>query len=146
MDAVMAMEGQGPSGGSPRQVGALLASRDLAALDTLACHLIGLDPRRVPLLAVARKQHFGVTALGECEIIGDDWRTLQVPDFVKVERVSDLLRLVPLPRPALRWIRQQWTVRPRIMDERCAQCGICAEGCPVSPPAIRPKNNSIKSR
>ncbi len=139
MDAVIAMEGQGPSGGKPRFLGALLASRDLTAVDTLACHLIGLDPMSVPLLAAAREQHYGQTRLEQIRVVGDDWQPLRVPDFEKVEQPVDLLRLVPLPAPMLNWIRRQWTLRPRIIDGQCTLCGICEKGCPVTPPAIHPK-------
>jgi ferredoxin len=142
MDAIVAMEGEGPSGGKPRLVGALLASPDLAALDTLACHLIGLDPMRVPLLAAAKAQAWGKTALQQIQLAGHDWQQLHVPDFEKVPALADLLQVVPLPKTVLRWIRRQWTARPRIMDGRCTQCGSCEQGCPVSPPAIHPRIES----
>ncbi len=63
MDAIVGMEGEGPAAGNPRGIGVLLASRDLAALDTISCHLIGLDPMDVPLLAAAREEGFGETRL-----------------------------------------------------------------------------------
>ncbi len=138
MDAVVGMEGKGPSGGRPRRIGALLASPDLAAVDTLACLLIGLDPRSVPVLELARGQGLGATALHEMDVVGDDWRRLRVLDFEQVSELEDLLRLVPLPRSVLNWIREQWTARPRIVDGRCTECGVCEDGCPVSPSAIRP--------
>lgn len=138
MDAVVAMEGQGPTSGRPRFLGALLASADLAAADTLACHLINLDPMRVPLLAAAREQRYGETDLQQIQVVGDDWKPLRVPDFEHVERLTDVLRLLPLPKPALNWVRRQWTARPRIVDGRCTVCGICEEGCPVTPSAIHP--------
>ena len=139
MDAIVGMEGEGPSGGQPRFVGALLASRDLAAADTVACELIGLDPQRVPLLVAAREQAVGQTELKEIQLVGDDWRSLRVPDFKKVVQVTDVLRLVPLPRPALNWIRRQWSARPEIIEGRCTVCGICEQGCPVKPSAIHPE-------
>jgi uncharacterized protein (DUF362 family)/Pyruvate/2-oxoacid:ferredoxin oxidoreductase delta subunit len=138
LDAVVAMEGAGPTSGRRRQAGALLASGDLAAVDTLACHLIGLDPMRVPLLAAAREQRFGETRLEQIRVIGD-WQLLRVPDFQLVEQPVDLLRLVPLPRPALNWLRRQWTLRPHIIDGRCTRCGICENGCPAEPAAIHPR-------
>ncbi len=139
LDAVVAMEGQGPSSGRPRFLGALLAGPDLAAVDTLACHLIGQDPMRVPLLAEARKQRFGETDLANLRVAGDDWGPFCVRDFEKIEDPQDVLRLLPLPRPALNWIRRHWTLRPQIVDGRCTKCGICEQGCPVSPPAIHPQ-------
>jgi uncharacterized protein (DUF362 family)/Pyruvate/2-oxoacid:ferredoxin oxidoreductase delta subunit len=138
MDAIVGMEGKGPSGGRPKFIGAMLASSDLAAVDTLACLLIGLEPRFVPVLEAARKQGLGATSLAEMEVVGEDWRTLRVPNFEKVSEMEDLLRIVPLPKSLLNWIREQWTARPRIISSRCTQCDVCADGCPVSPSAIHP--------
>jgi uncharacterized protein (DUF362 family)/Pyruvate/2-oxoacid:ferredoxin oxidoreductase delta subunit len=142
MDAIIAMEGPGPSGGTPRPVGALLAGDDLAAVDTIACELMSLSPMRVPLLAAARKYGFGETQTAAIQTAGDDWRALRVADFKNVEQVVDLLRLVPLPQPVLRWIRRQWMERPRILAEQCTKCNACARGCPVSPSAIDPRKAS----
>lgn len=139
MDGVLAMEGQGPTSGQPRWLGALLAGPDLAALDTVACHLIGLDPLRVPVLAAARAQAYGQTDLQHIQVAGADWPALRVTDFEHVEQLTDVLRLLPLPKPVLRWVRRQWTVRPEIMDGRCTRCGICEAGCPVKPAAIHPQ-------
>ncbi len=138
MDAVVAMEGPGPTSGKPRYLGVLMASRDLAAVDTLACHLIGLNPMHVPLLAAARAQGCGQTDLEQLRVAGDDWQQIRVPDFERVEDPADVLQLLPLPKAALQWIRRQWTRRPRIIDGRCTVCGICEKGCPVSPSAIHP--------
>jgi uncharacterized protein (DUF362 family) len=138
LDAITAMEGPGPASGQPRHMGVLLASRDLAAVDTVACHLIGLDPMRVPLLAAAREQGFGETQLERIRVIGADWQSLRTPDFKKVEQVVDLLKVLPLPQPALNWLRRQWTLRPEIVDGRCTRCGVCESGCPVKPSAIHP--------
>ena len=138
MDGIIGMEGKGPSGGRPRFLNAMLAGQDLAAVDVLACLLIGLEPRFVPVLEAARTQGIGATSVAEIEIIGEDWRTLRVLDFEKVSELEDLLRLVPLPKSLLNWIRGQWTARPRIIGPRCIQCDVCANGCPVSPAAIHP--------
>lgn len=139
LDAITAMEGAGPSGGSPRHVGALLASRDLAALDTVACWLIGQEPLRVPLLAAARDERFGQTDAKQIRVVGDDWRPLRVADFEKIEQVEDVIHLLPLPDAALNWIRRQWTAHPKIIDGRCTRCGVCEKNCPVKPSAILPR-------
>ena len=51
LDAVTAMEGDGPIMGKPRQVGFVGMSRDLVSLDATAARVIGLDPARLPYLA-----------------------------------------------------------------------------------------------
>jgi uncharacterized protein (DUF362 family)/ferredoxin len=138
LDAVVAMEGAGPTSGTPRPLGTLLAGTDFAAVDCVACQLIGQDPSRVPLLRVAAQQGLGETNLERIDILGDDWRSLTVEDFKRVERPVDVMRLLPLPAPMLRWIQKHWTLQPRIVEGRCTRCGICEDGCPVKPSAIHP--------
>ena len=52
VDAVTAMEGDGPIMGKPRHMGLLAMSTDLAAADATCARLIGIDPRTIPYLAV----------------------------------------------------------------------------------------------
>jgi uncharacterized protein (DUF362 family) len=50
LDAVTAMEGDGPIMGRPRQVGFIGMGRDLAAVDATAARIVGLDPKKLPYL------------------------------------------------------------------------------------------------
>lgn len=53
MDAVLAMEGDGPIMGRPRQLGFIGMATDLVALDATCARVIGLDPAKMPYLSVA---------------------------------------------------------------------------------------------
>jgi uncharacterized protein (DUF362 family) len=53
LDAVTAMEGDGPIMGKPRHVGFVGMSRDLVSLDATAARVIGLDPSRLLYLQAA---------------------------------------------------------------------------------------------
>jgi uncharacterized protein (DUF362 family) len=55
LDAVTAMEGDGPIMGVPRHLGFIGMSRDLVALDGTAARIIGLDPRRLEYLGEASR-------------------------------------------------------------------------------------------
>ncbi len=60
LDAIVAMEGRGPTGGRPRKLGLLLASRNAVALDTALYLALGLSPEEVPLWRTAlRMRLFG---------------------------------------------------------------------------------------
>ena len=56
VDAVTAMEGDGPIMGRPRHAGFIAMSQDVVAADATCCRVIGLDPERLGYLAEAR--HF----------------------------------------------------------------------------------------
>jgi len=53
VDAVTAMEGDGPIMGKPRHMGLLAMSSDLAAADATCARMIGINPDQVPYLAGA---------------------------------------------------------------------------------------------
>jgi len=53
VDAVTAMEGDGPIMGTPRQMGFIAMGRDLVAVDSTCARIIGFNPSRIPYLAGA---------------------------------------------------------------------------------------------
>jgi uncharacterized protein (DUF362 family) len=61
VDGIMGMEGNGPIQGTPKPAGVLVAGRDPAAVDATCCRVMGIDPRRIPYLQLAR----GEENLGE---------------------------------------------------------------------------------
>jgi uncharacterized protein (DUF362 family) len=50
VDAVVAMEGDGPIMGRPRPLGCLVMGSDLVAVDATSARMIGLDPTQLPYL------------------------------------------------------------------------------------------------
>jgi uncharacterized protein (DUF362 family) len=55
VDAVVAMEGDGPIMGRPRPMGFLGMGTDLVAVDATCARIIGLDPVKMPYLSVASR-------------------------------------------------------------------------------------------
>jgi uncharacterized protein (DUF362 family) len=53
VDAVTAMEGDGPIMGRPRHMGFVAMGRDLVAVDATCARIIGLDPAKIPYLRMA---------------------------------------------------------------------------------------------
>jgi uncharacterized protein (DUF362 family) len=53
VDAITCMEGDGPIMGTPKEMGLVLVGTVPAAVDATACRLMGVDPARVPYLALA---------------------------------------------------------------------------------------------
>lgn len=138
MDGVIAMEGDGPSGGNPRPVGVLLAGSDLTAVDILACEIIDLPAGTLPLIQAARRYAYGETLRDHIMTVGDAPARFVLEDFRKISRRGDILRLLPLPKFCSAWLRQILAPRPGIRRDVCIQCGACARGCPLEPSAIDP--------
>ena len=55
VDAVVAMEGDGPIMGKPRQTGFVAMGSDLVAVDATCARIIGLDPAKIGYLSEASK-------------------------------------------------------------------------------------------
>jgi uncharacterized protein (DUF362 family) len=71
LDGWQGMEGRGPGAGDPVAWGVALASVDPLAVDTLATHLMGFDPRRVGYLCYCRQMGLGRGTLDEISVLGD---------------------------------------------------------------------------
>ena len=50
MDGIVAMEGDGPASGSPYDLGLIIAGADTLCVDSIACGIIGLDPKKLPVV------------------------------------------------------------------------------------------------
>lgn len=135
MDAVVGMEGHGPTGGTPRPIGLILASDDCVALDAVGGKLIGYEPRQVDTTRIAGERGLGESSLEKIEIEGVSIKEGSIPDFKLVTSAADILDRVPsglikvLGPLANRLIQ----IRPVLGNpERCTGCAICAKHCPQS--------------
>ncbi len=126
MDAVVGMEGQGPSAGTPRRVGLLLASRSASALDFVMTELIGLHPLDVPTVHAASARGIGPRSLEEITLFGEALDAVRVPDYQQALTLKASL-LPPWLADLSSWL---FATRPLIEPTRCLRCGKCAEACP----------------
>ncbi len=55
LDGIIGHEGNGPSGGEPKQLGVLGASADVFALDRAMVDILGVEPELVPTVAKSRE-------------------------------------------------------------------------------------------
>jgi len=78
LDGIMGHEGNGPSGGEPRFLGLLGASRDVFALDRALVEVLNADPKDVPTVAAAQRlglcPHIDFPLLEPQELKVIDWR------------------------------------------------------------------------
>ncbi len=133
-DAVIGMEGNGPTQGRPRAIGCLLASRNGHLLDLAAADLIGLGPSEVPTLRAAIARGLCPASLSGASVGGDPARFRQT-DFQTVPAQSSVVFLLlgggRIGRLADRFARRVLTPFPKLHAELCVGCGKCASMCPA---------------
>lgn len=127
MDAVVGMQGPGPSHGEAKPIGVILASADAVALDAVACEIVGILPESVEVTRLAGDQGLGEADMERISIVGMDIAEARVPDFRQSPTDGGLMSKVPKPLRGL--LRKQILPMPRVLAGRCAACGDCVAVC-----------------
>lgn len=133
-DAVVGMEGNGPTQGTPRALGCLIASRSGHMLDMTAAGLIGLAPREVPTIRAAMDRGLLPADVSQLTISGEP-RRFAVTDFQTAPAQSSVFFHIagrgPVGRLVDRAATRVMTPRPKLKAEDCIGCGKCAQICPA---------------
>ncbi|MBE5804721.1 MAG: DUF362 domain-containing protein [Clostridiales bacterium] len=143
MDGIVAMEGNGPSSGTPVSMNVLLFSSDPVALDSVFAGLIHLDPAAVPTCVSAAREGVGTMDHAQIDIITPEGSISMEEararygkadfDVFRGEMKKSLLAKV---MPLLPFLQH----RPKADMKKCIACGVCEESCPVAEKAVRAGN------
>lgn len=138
MDAIVGMEGDGPSNGSPRYFNYLLASTSPFLLDLAAADkLMGIEPPTlVPSIAAALADQ--IINEADLEICGEQLVTVKDLAVPKIEKESNLLDQ-RLPDFLANFLTDLLRPKPIFKSDSCVGCRTCVLNCP--PGAITMENN-----
>ncbi|HHW09915.1 MAG TPA: DUF362 domain-containing protein [Firmicutes bacterium] len=157
VDAVVGMEGEGPSGGEKRHIGAILVGADYTAVDVALARIMSMDPARVGTIAAAVERGLVSPTFEDISFI-PSLEPYIIPDFVHpstytYDYAGDDRH--HRPRTAVgRIVSQRWRKlrhnslgmfgrlylpRPVLLADKCVGCGDCRRSCPVK--AINWQNN-----
>ncbi len=126
MDAIEGMEGYGPTNGSPRKLGVLLASQDGFALDAAALKIISLPADKVPVMRNAKERKLLDEEIG---FVGEPIENVMVSDY-NIPLLNESERIDKFNRGAMKHIKNWIRPRPEVQNSLCVVCGNCVKNCP----------------
>ena len=125
IDAIIAMEGQGPGSGTPRNLGSLFAAHDAVALDAALADRVGFERRSCWVLAAAERR--GAVDLRRPYVLHGDAVEAE-SGFRPAARDSQEAGWIP--RGVHRFARNRVSARPRLVaTDKCTVCRDCETIC-----------------
>jgi uncharacterized protein (DUF362 family)/Pyruvate/2-oxoacid:ferredoxin oxidoreductase delta subunit len=117
MDGILGMQGDGPSGGEPVNLGVLLASEHAIALDLAVCNLLSIEPIGIPTLRQAKIRGLWPPEVSYPLLTPQDVR---YRGFLLPSTADYLLTGKKTPN------------RNPLPTDKCTACKQCIESCPKS--------------
>lgn len=144
VDGVVGMDGDGPTGGIPNQVGLLAAGADGPCVDAVLMDVVGLARERLWTLGAAVA--CGETAWRAAEAVGEEPAALKPARWI-LPRTTGLHSFAPgLTRkiPLIgEFLHSQFTALPH-PEEACVLCRECVRICPAKALSVREEPKRIE--
>ena len=134
-DGVVGMEGNGPTAGTPRKIGVIIASDSPHAADLVGADIIGLKTEDVPTLQAAVRRGLIPKTPEELDVVGD-WKPFIVPDYQRVETTHSLRfnkdAHTFFGRISSTFMDKALASRPVLHPDECVGCKECFKICPAN--------------
>lgn len=124
VDGVIGMEGEGPSAGTSKKTGLILASTNQIALDLVVCDIVGFKRDSVPTNKVALKKRL---LKEKIRIIGKLYKVpYKAPSEHELTRILSILNMI-IPKAKI-----------TVHKDVCIKCHSCEKRCPVKAITLAP--------
>ncbi|MFH1874550.1 MAG: DUF362 domain-containing protein [Pseudomonadota bacterium] len=141
VDAIVGMQGNGPSAGDLIKLNVILAGQDHHLIDEACCQLVGLNPEHLDTLIAARNFKLWKTS-NSLKIVGDNLEDCKPKSFILPKTYTKGWRDLWISKFVIEQIMCKVSIKPKIIKDVCVHCGLCVKSCPVQ--AITQKDeNSV---
>jgi uncharacterized protein (DUF362 family)/ferredoxin len=138
VDAILAMEGNGPGSGDPVKLGYLLAGANPVAVDVIAGQLTGIPADLLHIERTAARLGLPGALRQEITLYGASTEVFPAAHF---RLPAGLDAQFGLPAFLVKALKDQLTSYPEADKNKCISCGVCRDACP--PAAITIQNSAL---
>jgi len=127
VDGIIGMEGEGPSKGTPREIGLIISGSNCVAIDVVIGEILGINKEDLPTTKAAMIRGLPGIDLQAIDIRGEKLEKIKVKNFIlsSVHHVG-----WNLPGFLSSFILDLISSKPSIDLKKCVSCGACIESCP----------------
>jgi len=127
IDAVLSMEGNGPSAGEIKKLDFIAGSNDANLLDYKMVELLGFKPKRVGTIKYIALQKGYMFPFAKNEILGDK------PDQAKLAgfKFPSTWFFNIIPRWFISILGRFVWLKAEVIEDICTSCLVCVNSCPV---------------
>ena len=143
-DAIVGMEGNGPTAGTPRKIGALLMSPNPFASDIVGETILGFAGN-VPIVREGVSRGLCPEDISGIDLIGDAVEPLKISDFKEPDSAQNRAPSL-LTRFSSGKIGRFFMPRPIADATKCRGCGECVASCPQHTIGLTVKNGKKIAR
>ncbi len=146
IDAIDAMEGNGPTGGTSHPLHMIMAARDFYTQDYFAAGLMGLEPMEIEMIRQA--VDLGLANPSDIHLHGDSIPENLTPFQVPDTKNLDFSGVLPgkLGKYFAKIAAKVLKSYPQVHKDLCVGCGKCAESCPAHIINIKNKKAVFKKK
>lgn len=143
LDAIVAMEGQGPgTAGVPRKMNFLAVSTDALALDSVLPDFVGISQKTIVTNRIALERGLEAAEREHIDVVGEAASSFAVSDFCLPK--TSFLSSLPAWLAGILKVLLRMRVEPDI--SRCKVCGVCVKSCPAKALSIQEGRLSVDTR
>lgn len=133
LDAIVGMDGMGPTAGRPNATGFMAAGVDSVAIDATMMEILGKDPMELYMIQAA--VNAGNTAWQNKRVLGEEIADLKPAKWNWPETVNLGLfagSVIDRNLTINKLFRKFAAVYPKASSSRCVKCNACVKICPAS--------------
>ncbi len=130
VDAVVGMEGNGPTAGVPKHIGALIGARTGYVADLIAAKVLGLNHMDVPTIRAAINRNLIPNSLDDVCVYGNLEKLKAVNFDVSAPKGIKFLSGTKF-LIAQNFIEACLANKPKLESKKCVGCAKCASLCPA---------------